>query len=1213
MSAFQQQNEGLCLKYAEPLGSHRDVNLDMALNMLGRGHHVASTQPFQWGYIDKPNAGEIFLVHVPNQAAFPIDGIRYQEAETKYTVPAGPTRSKSMKSSLDSCLVKTLRRGGNADAFVLSAVVIRNCGSFTIARARQALSPPLSKINPSAATLSAKFMSQACLCSATELAKQSGLVVVSVAGPNMPGGFNAQQMLAQQNNNMAMMEQRRREQAARQARQPRPEEDDSGDENESSISTRALSMTRYRRNHEFMSAVFAQAAFGDKNSAPKPTPYSIFNKAELEAQSEKLRTELAALEAKAAERRTARETRNPDSRAATLYDLRYFCLDDVLILTPTTMDKVAEEKLASPLPLVAVPPPPVARRNPFFKRVAIVFALVLSTRIYYVYNHPEHRPAHEHRVHSCGSSARHSGHPNERPQPRLSMEEREELFMSIPDPESARHASRLFTARPHVAGSPQSFRDALQMLDIFQEQFEINSPKELPVYPAGSRASRWATTGLTSSLLGPRDPTAWVDVYYPVLDTGVEQRLEILGDDGEVSWTADLVEDGDPLDSDAHEFRDAVPTWHGASADGDVTGQLIYANYGTKEDYDELVANGANLTGKIVLARYGGAVRGLKIKGAEELGAVGVLMYSDPRNDGFVTVENGFESYPAGPARNPTAIERGSVAYVQLYPGDPSTPGIPAYEDSNRTAGSNGPSIPSLPISWGNAKRLLEEIDSNGPSFRLDGATSRRSVHLVNHVDAKITPIWNTMAAIPGHVRDEVVVIGGHRDAWVLGAVDSVSGHAVLNEIARGFGALLKAGWRPLRTIVFASWDAEEYGLIGSTEYGEDFGDWLREHVVAYVNVDGPVGGSRWGAAGSPSLSHLIAKTAKDVPHPTKPGKAIWDARTDIGPIQVPSEELEKPLPLSRRPAHRIFEPLGSGSDFSVFMEHLGISSSASGFGAAPGDAVYHYHSIYDTQRWQEMYGDPGFLRTAAVAQHIGLVLLRLTDSIIVPINTTHYSLELNDYLDEIEDIVTGTPLAYDMADDIEALRQAIATLTAVSIELDAEKEAAEKDFLKLLNQLPEFPRTFRRQHSASFKRRFIRFVKRVLGVAPHSWRRAGLHVPDAWEEYLDAQFFTGAKEGPRLPRVPPLFKFIKAARRVTKANKKLEAFERGFIDQDGIQGREWYKNKIVAPGRWKGYGATTMPGLNEALALDGDVAAASLEAVQLLLLIEQLTADLSA
>ncbi|KAJ7778391.1 hypothetical protein B0H16DRAFT_1711897 [Mycena metata] len=804
------------------------------------------------------------------------------------------------------------------------------------------------------------------------------------------------------------------------------------------------------------------------------------------------------------------------------------------------------------------------------------------------------------------------------------MDEREKLFLSIPNGESAQAAARSFTSHAHPAGSAQDAKDALKMLQFFREELHIPAPDEEAVFPAGSKESRRATLGLTSALHGPRGPTAWVDVYYPVMDTGREQRLEILGEDGHAVWEATLAEEGDPLDADAYKNRNAVPTWHGASGDGDVQGQLIYANYGTQADYAELVAAGTNFTGKVVITRYGNVLRGLKIKGAEDLGASGVLMYSDPRDDGYITVENGFEPYPAGPARNPTAVERGSVAYINLYPGDPSTPGLPAYPDSNRTAGTNGPRIPSLPISWANAQRLLAEIDSVTAGARtLTGRASVASVRLVNHVDARVMPIWNTMAAIPGYIRDEVVVIGCHRDGWVLGASDPISGTASLYEVVRGYGALLKAGWKPLRTIVFASWDAEEYGLIGSTEYGEDFADWLTAHAVAYLNIDASVAGSRFGALASPSLSHLLLQTARDVPHPTLANKTLFDAQYDDGPISIKESPADAEYIAARtvtedRRQQGLLGPLGSGSDFTVFLQRLGIASAAEAFGSTLQDAIYHYHSIYDTQRWQELHADPGFHRATAVAKHLGLMLLRLTDSIIVPLNTTQYTFELHNYLDEVEDIVASTPL--ETAMDFSALRHTINELTAASIELDVEKVAAEKEFTKLLGQLPKFPRRHGRRRG--FTVHLVHFIKRVFGVAPRNWHRGGMHIPAAWEEYLDAQFFTerkdtdeeeGTVETPHLPRVPPIFKFIRAAKRVTKVNKKLAAFERGFLSEEGIKGREWYRHMVVAPGRWLGYGATTLPALSEALAIDKDITLAKEEADRLVLLLTKLTQELRA
>ena len=235
-----------------------------------------------------------------------------------------------------------------------------------------------------------------------------------------------------------------------------------------------------------------------------------------------------------------------------------------------------------------------------------------------------------------------------------------------------------------------------------------------------------------------------------------------------------------------------------------------------------------------------------------------------------------------------------------------------------------------MPISWNNAKRLLEEIGDASENRLLLGKSSARKIRLVNHNDEKVTPIWNTMAVIPGHIKDEVVIVGNHRDAWVLGGADPISGTVSLHEIIRGFGALLRSGWRPMRTILFASWDAEEYGLVGSTEWGEDFEDWIRENVVAYLNTDVSSAGSRYSVSASPSLSNIIVKTAKDLAHPTEEGKSLWDARTDSGPFggafspdfEVQHEVGQKVVASSRTGVH----PLGSGSDYTVFLQRIGVS-----------------------------------------------------------------------------------------------------------------------------------------------------------------------------------------------------------------------------------------------------------------------------------------------
>ncbi|KAF8192452.1 Zn-dependent exopeptidase [Pholiota molesta] len=640
-------------------------------------------------------------------------------------------------------------------------------------------------------------------------------------------------------------------------------------------------------------------------------------------------------------------------------------------------------------------------------------------------------------------------------------------FSSVPNTESALEASRAYATHPHLAGSSEDFLDAKVLLHLFQDEFNIRKPLHLPIFPAGTPESRNATLLLTGPD-APNRPTAWIDTYYPVMNTGVEQGLQILDTNGPAY---------------AHKYKDTIPTWHGLSSDGDVTGQLIYANYGRKEDYDELVAQGTNFTGKIVLTRYGANFRGLKIKGAQELGALGVLIYSDPRDDGYVTVKNDYSPYPAG------------------LPGTlllPTTPGYPAYEDAERTEGSNIPKIPSLPISWHNAERLLEEIgdvyvQTEEGKKRLSGKASQRNIRLVNHVDTKVTPIWNTMASIPGHIKNEVVVIGCHRDAWVLGAADPTSGTVSLHEIIRGYGALLRKGWKPLRTIVIASWDAEEYGLIGSTEWGEDFGPWISEHVVAYLNVDVSVAGSRLSISGSPSLAHIIKQTALD------------NGTADADFLELYFEQ-ERKLKASKTRVH----PLGSGTPRSRQLR--------SGFGGTLSDAPYHYHSIYDSQSWQERYADPGFHRHVSTTSswrlhNISVFGLRITDSIVLPLNTTQYSLELDDYLDERR---------------IGSLRRA------------------------------------------------ADWVKSIFGVSPpteEELQRLSLRKCMAWLAL-------------------PYPKVYKAAKRVAKANKKLIAFERGFISEGG-------------------YGATTFPGLTEAITYEKNITLIHHEANRLEILLKALAATI--
>ncbi|KZT02146.1 Zn-dependent exopeptidase [Laetiporus sulphureus 93-53] len=756
--------------------------------------------------------------------------------------------------------------------------------------------------------------------------------------------------------------------------------------------------------------------------------------------------------------------------------------------------------------------------------------------------------------------------------PRLSGKKAEELFLATPEPASAFAASRAYATHPHLAGSSEDFEDAKAILQLFRSQFHIHSFPGAPdpIFPTGSRASRAMTLGINKH----RTPYAWIDVYYPVMNTSISHSLELLDEEaGKAVWTAELEEDGDPRDPEVAKYRVAVPVWHGLSADSEAEGELVYVNYGRKEDYDEVLAKGGNFTGKVVLARYGAIFRGLKIQLAQTHGAAGVLIYSDPCDDGSVTVKNGYAPYPEGPARNPSAVQRGSVQFISAYPGDPTTPGRPAYKDAECDEGTNIPKIPSFPIGWGNAQRLLEELGGTDEGRVINGEASKRKVKLVNRVDNKVTPIWNTMLAIPGHIRNETVLLGCHRDAWVMGGADPVSGTVSLHEVIRGFGALYKSGWRPLRNIVIASWDAEEYGLIGSTEWAENFPEWISKNVVAYLNVDVSVSSSRWGASASPSLAHLIRQSAKDVPHPTIAGKTLWDAKKDAGTFEGAVDEEFLQIYEAAHASETGVSLLGSGSDYTPFLQRLGVASMDQGFGGTPTDAPYHYHSIYDSQAWQERYGDPGFHRHVAVAKHMGLTALRIIDAIVVPLNTTQYSLELDSYLDKVEDIASSLAITPDFTN----LRSSIASLQSASEALDVEKADTEKKFKEALDKLP-----IKESHCS--------------GKMDHP------HLPD-WLKKILHKIHRHRKDNP--PK--DIEDFIKAAQRMEKVNVKLKAFEAGFISEEGINEREWYKHLVVAPGKYLGYGATMLPAITEALTLEKNITLAEIEAKRVSKLIDNL------
>ncbi|KAJ3907488.1 Zn-dependent exopeptidase [Lentinula edodes] len=738
----------------------------------------------------------------------------------------------------------------------------------------------------------------------------------------------------------------------------------------------------------------------------------------------------------------------------------------------------------------------------------------------------------------------------------------ESLFLSIPSRDTARDFSKEFSKRPHTPGSPRDATLAKRVLQLFQDELGISRTAE-SIFQAGSPESRNATLRLTAKDRVSQ-PTAWIDVYYPDLDTPKQQDVEVLDQYGQTTWAANLAEEGDPLDEDAYNSRNDVPTWHYYSADGMVEGKLVYVNYGTKQDFEALLSAGVNLTGKIALARYGEVYRGIKVENAQFSGAIGLLMYTDIRDDGRVTAQNGYAIYPHGPARNPSSVQRGSAHMLYLYPGDISTPGYPAYQNASRQEPSNVLSIPSIPISWKTAQALMEE------SGMFNDFISSKVVRLINRVDRAPAPIWNTMAAIPGHIKDEVVVLGCHRDAWVLGAADPVSGTVSLLEVVRAFGALLRTGWKPLRTILFTSWDAEEAGLVGSTEYGEDFGEWLSRYAVAYLNVDISAAGPRWLIYGTPSLSDLIQRTAQDIPHPTVKGKTLWDARHDRGFEHDSVEALDS------RPNATGIQMLGLGSDHAVFLLRLGIAASDQMFkGVTEFDIPYHYHSIYDSHRWMQIYGDPGFHRHIAVARHLGLMTLRLADSLILPLNISRGASALDDYLTSVE-------TRFNASKNLHVLRKSIAKLRAASAELEEEKNESRLNFFDtIVGKSPSFS-------------------SRIFGPTTPGLYARPYHPYSGWlGQFVSQTSLKWFEE-----------EIWQAYIRVANANKKSMMFDRGFLSDEGLPERPWFKNLIVGPDREQGYEGTPFPALAEAFQ-SGNSNRVEYETQRLMNLLEVLTVKL--
>lgn len=654
----------------------------------------------------------------------------------------------------------------------------------------------------------------------------------------------------------------------------------------------------------------------------------------------------------------------------------------------------------------------------------------------------------------------------------LSYHDLKELLLDTPDSKKAREWSEYYTAGPHLAGK-----------NLSQAQWTRD---------------RWTDFGVHHAEVVSYD----VYINYPL-----DHRLALLKD-GKVQFEATLEED--VLEEDpTTNLTDRVPVFHGYSANGDVTGQFVYVNYGTIQDYQDLVNAGIELEGKIAIAKYGGIFRGLKVARASELGMVGVVMYSDPGDDGDITEENGYKAYPDGPARNPSSVQRGSCQYLSFAPGDPTTIGYPSKPGAPRQSTDGKiPDIPSLPVSYQEALPILKALNGHGPNvkslpkswhsnnglkykgveYNIGPSPEDVTIHLVNKQDYVITPLWDTIGVINGTISDEVIVIGNHRDAWIAGgAGDPNSGSAALNEVIRSFGEALKKGWKPHRTIVFASWDGEEYGLLGSTEWVEEYLPWLSASTIAYINVDVGARGSHFTTSAAPVLNNAIYEVTSQVPSPNQTIKGQTVRDTWNGHIST----------------------MGSGSDFTAFQDFAGISSIDVGFNSGPKDAVYHYHSNYDSFWWMDNYGDPGFEYHITIAKVISLLAAKLIEEPIVQFSATDYAVGLKKYLDSVKavaeernwDITT-------LVDTFKQIDEAVSFFKDASVEFD---DAAER-LSELISDMSVSSKRKSKLYQAirTTNKKYKLLERQFLhaeGLDSRSWFKHIVFAPGKWTGYSGATF----------------------------------------------------------------------------------------------------------
>ena len=568
--------------------------------------------------------------------------------------------------------------------------------------------------------------------------------------------------------------------------------------------------------------------------------------------------------------------------------------------------------------------------------------------------------------------------------------QREEQFRKIPDSARLKEYMEAIAGDPHVAGQPSSKRVADYALAKFK------------------------SFGLDARL----------EEFEAMMPWPIETTVELVAPDKYALKVKEPVLSEDP------DSGDQTPLYNAYSGDGNVTGEVVYVNYGMPADYERLKELKIDVKGKIVIARYGAGWRGIKPKVAYENGAIGCLIYSDPRDDGFFQGD----VYPDGPYRPEYGAQRGSVMDMPIHPGDPLTPGWGSEAGGRKNKREDAPTIlkiPVLPIGYGDALPILKQL--KGPVAPVEW---RGALPVTYHVgpgpaqlrmklsfDWKNRPLYNVVARIPGTTRpDEWIIYGNHHDAWVMGADDPISGASSLMETARGLGELLKTGWRPSRTIILALWDGEEWGLLGSTEWAEKHRAELQQKAVAYINTDGT--GKGWlNAGGSHGLQQLLGEVAKDVMDP-RTGKPVFDGARRRAILGLPEGERAE----AEKDASLRIAPLGSGSDFTPFLQHSTVSVLNVGFGGESPGGVYH--SAYDTIKWYQTYSDGDYSYGRTLSQITGSLILRMSEAPVLPFQFVDTADTLMRYVGELEKLAAEKK---DSKVDMRPVRTAVESLRSAA------------------------------------------------------------------------------------------------------------------------------------------------------------------------------------